>query len=193
MSTITRLFDFPYYQLEHYSIPDALVTKYNGVWVKTSTEEYIAKLLALDPEFTEAKALVLEAVQVLFDKTVIRFFPPEHGGEAFAHSWIPISGFKESMSETWASSQWLVAFWEAPWCLTTIQHSARCAVEAFNSQAERKAIGDQTPGGLDRAPEGVKKALKRLIRSPNEGDDPAGHAASSTSNSSVLSAPPDPP
>jgi long-chain acyl-CoA synthetase len=43
MTEITRLFDFPYFQLEHYNIPDALVTKYNGVWVKTSTEEYIAK------------------------------------------------------------------------------------------------------------------------------------------------------
>jgi len=43
MAEITRLFDFPYYQLEHYNISDALVTKYNGVWVKTSTEEYIAK------------------------------------------------------------------------------------------------------------------------------------------------------
>ena len=43
MKKITRLFDFPYYQLEHYNISDALVTKYNGVWVKTSTQEYIAK------------------------------------------------------------------------------------------------------------------------------------------------------
>jgi long-chain acyl-CoA synthetase len=47
MTTITRLFDFPYFQLEHYNIPDALVTKYNGVWVKTSTEEYIAKANAI--------------------------------------------------------------------------------------------------------------------------------------------------
>ncbi|MFI0490335.1 AMP-dependent synthetase/ligase [Flavobacterium sp.] len=47
MTNITRLFDFPYFQLEHYSIPDALVTKYNGVWVKTSTEEYIAKANAV--------------------------------------------------------------------------------------------------------------------------------------------------
>ena len=47
MTKITRLFDFPYYQLEHYSIPDALVTKYNGVWVKTSTEEYINKANAI--------------------------------------------------------------------------------------------------------------------------------------------------
>ncbi len=47
MTEITRLFDFPYYQLEHYNIQDALVTKYNGVWVKTSTEEYIAKANAV--------------------------------------------------------------------------------------------------------------------------------------------------
>lgn len=43
MIEITRLFDFPYYELEHYNIADALVTKSNGVWVKTSTQEYIAK------------------------------------------------------------------------------------------------------------------------------------------------------
>lgn len=44
MVNITRLFDFPYYQLEKFnSIPDALVTKQNGVWNKTSTEDYIAK------------------------------------------------------------------------------------------------------------------------------------------------------
>jgi long-chain acyl-CoA synthetase len=47
MTNITRLFDFPYYQLEHYSIEDALVTKYNGVWIKTSTKEYIAKANAI--------------------------------------------------------------------------------------------------------------------------------------------------
>ena len=43
MTTITRLFDFPYYQLENCKLEDALVTKYNGEWVKTSTEEYLAK------------------------------------------------------------------------------------------------------------------------------------------------------
>ena len=42
MTNITRLFDFPYYQLEKFnSISDALVTKQNGEWVKTSTQEYI--------------------------------------------------------------------------------------------------------------------------------------------------------
>jgi long-chain acyl-CoA synthetase len=47
MTEITRLFDFPYYQLEHFNISDALVTKYNGVWVKTSTQEYIIKANAI--------------------------------------------------------------------------------------------------------------------------------------------------
>lgn len=43
MTPITRLFDFPYYQLEKYNIEDALVTKQNGAWVKTSTREYLEK------------------------------------------------------------------------------------------------------------------------------------------------------
>jgi long-chain acyl-CoA synthetase len=41
MNSITRLFDFPYYQLQKNNIPAALVTKYNGKWVKTSTQEYV--------------------------------------------------------------------------------------------------------------------------------------------------------
>ncbi len=41
MNTITRLFDFPYHQLQKNNIPAALVTKQNGVWVKTSTQHYI--------------------------------------------------------------------------------------------------------------------------------------------------------
>ncbi len=43
MINIKRLFDFPYYQLEKYSLDAALVTKYNGEWVSTSTQEYINK------------------------------------------------------------------------------------------------------------------------------------------------------
>jgi long-chain acyl-CoA synthetase len=41
MTTITRLFDFAYHQLEKYNLQDALVTKQNGVWKKTSTQEYV--------------------------------------------------------------------------------------------------------------------------------------------------------
>lgn len=41
MATITRLFDFPYHQQQYHNIPNALVTKKNGVWEKTSSDEYI--------------------------------------------------------------------------------------------------------------------------------------------------------
>ena len=44
---ITRLFDFPYYQLEKYNLDASLVTKYNGEWVKTSTKEYLTKANAV--------------------------------------------------------------------------------------------------------------------------------------------------
>ena len=47
MNQITRLFEFPYYQLEKYKLSDALVTKYNGEWIKTSTQEYLDKANAL--------------------------------------------------------------------------------------------------------------------------------------------------
>jgi long-chain acyl-CoA synthetase len=47
MVSITRLFDFPYYQQESYNLPVALATKKNGVWEKTSSEEYIAKANAV--------------------------------------------------------------------------------------------------------------------------------------------------
>ena len=43
MTSITRLFDFPYHQLNKFKIADALVTKQNGIWTKTSTQEYIDK------------------------------------------------------------------------------------------------------------------------------------------------------
>ncbi|NJX14972.1 AMP-dependent synthetase/ligase [Tamlana crocina] len=47
MKDVTRLFDFPYYQLENHPIEAAMVTKYNGEWVKTSTQEYIDKANAI--------------------------------------------------------------------------------------------------------------------------------------------------
>lgn len=41
MTNITRLFDFAYYELEKYNLQDALVTKQNGVWEKTSSKEFV--------------------------------------------------------------------------------------------------------------------------------------------------------
>jgi long-chain acyl-CoA synthetase len=47
MTKITRLFDFPYYQLEKHNLEAALVTKKNGKWIKTSTKDYINKANAI--------------------------------------------------------------------------------------------------------------------------------------------------
>ncbi len=43
MTTITRLFDFPHYQLEKFNLDKALITKYDGEWVATSSAEYVEK------------------------------------------------------------------------------------------------------------------------------------------------------
>ncbi len=47
MTDVRRLFDFPYYQLEQYPQEGALVSKVNGEWKKTSTQEYIDKANAI--------------------------------------------------------------------------------------------------------------------------------------------------
>ncbi|MCK0145680.1 AMP-dependent synthetase/ligase [Arenibacter sp. F26102] len=47
MQEITRLFDFPYYQLKKFNLKISLVTKYNGEWIATSTQEYIDKANAI--------------------------------------------------------------------------------------------------------------------------------------------------
>ena len=47
MTDISRLFDFPYYQLKKHNLNAALVSKKNGEWVETSTKEYLNKANAL--------------------------------------------------------------------------------------------------------------------------------------------------
>ena len=47
MSSIKRLFDFPYYQLENYNLEKSLVSKKEGKWIATSTQEYIDKANAI--------------------------------------------------------------------------------------------------------------------------------------------------
>ncbi len=41
MTAISRLFDFPYYQLSKNNLEACLVTKQEGNWVKTSTQDYL--------------------------------------------------------------------------------------------------------------------------------------------------------
>mgnify|MGYP003630243581 CR=1 FL=1 len=47
MQKVTRLFDFPYYQLEQNPLEMALVSKKEGNWIGTSTQEYIDKANAI--------------------------------------------------------------------------------------------------------------------------------------------------
>ena len=52
MKSISRIFDFPYHQQDEFtSIPDALASKQNGVWVKISTQEYIAQANSISRAF----------------------------------------------------------------------------------------------------------------------------------------------
>ncbi len=44
---VTRVFEFPYYQLEKYNLEKAFTTKYDDKWVSTSTQEYINKANAI--------------------------------------------------------------------------------------------------------------------------------------------------
>ncbi|WP_435622758.1 AMP-dependent synthetase/ligase [Flagellimonas sp.] len=47
MQKVTRLFDFPKYQLEKFPLQESLVTKYDGKWVATSTESYLNQANAI--------------------------------------------------------------------------------------------------------------------------------------------------
>ncbi|WP_434036364.1 AMP-dependent synthetase/ligase [Formosa sp. 4Alg 33] len=47
MTNVTRLFDFPYYQLEKYNLSKSLTTKYGDQWVSISTQNYIDQANAI--------------------------------------------------------------------------------------------------------------------------------------------------
>jgi long-chain acyl-CoA synthetase len=47
MKEITRLFDFPYYQLDKFNLDKAFTSKYDGEWQSISTEEYINQVNAI--------------------------------------------------------------------------------------------------------------------------------------------------
>ena len=47
MQKVTRLFDFPYYQLERNALKEALVSKKGDTWISISTQEYINKANAI--------------------------------------------------------------------------------------------------------------------------------------------------
>ncbi|WP_341216135.1 AMP-dependent synthetase/ligase, partial [uncultured Wocania sp.] len=47
MTKITRIFDFPYYQLDTYNLEKAFTTKYNGEWQSISSQEYVNQANAI--------------------------------------------------------------------------------------------------------------------------------------------------
>jgi len=47
MTDITRIFDFPYYQLEKFNLDKAFTTKYNGKWHSISSQEYVNQANAI--------------------------------------------------------------------------------------------------------------------------------------------------
>ena len=47
MTDITRIFDFPYYQLEKFNLEKAFTTKYNGKWHSISSQEYVNQANAI--------------------------------------------------------------------------------------------------------------------------------------------------
>lgn len=47
MADISRIFDIPRHQLQHYNLEKALITKYDGQWTSISTQEYINQANAI--------------------------------------------------------------------------------------------------------------------------------------------------
>jgi len=65
MQNLTRLFDFPYYALEKYNLPNCFVDKRDGQWISMSTQEYVDKanaisraLLRMDVQINDKIALI---------------------------------------------------------------------------------------------------------------------------------------
>ena len=66
MSTeISRLFDFPYYAQKKYNLKKALVTKYHGKWVATSSEEYLQKVNQMSRALTRLGVKANDKVAII--------------------------------------------------------------------------------------------------------------------------------
>jgi len=64
-TTATRLFDFPYIQLEKYNLEKAFNTKKNGVWEATSSKEFINKANAISRALLRSGVKVNEKIAVI--------------------------------------------------------------------------------------------------------------------------------
>jgi long-chain acyl-CoA synthetase len=62
---LKRLFDFPYYQLEKYARPDALVTKVSGDWKQTSTQSFIDQAQAISKGLMELGVVANDKIAII--------------------------------------------------------------------------------------------------------------------------------
>lgn len=62
---LKRLFDFPYYQLEKYARPDALVTKVKGEWTQTSTQSFVHQAQAISKGLMELGVVKNDKVAII--------------------------------------------------------------------------------------------------------------------------------
>lgn len=62
---LKRLFDFPYYQLEKYARPDALVTKVKGEWTQTSTQSFVDQAQAISKGLMELGVVKNDKVAII--------------------------------------------------------------------------------------------------------------------------------
>lgn len=65
MQSVTRLFDIPYYQQEHFPLEKAFVSKYKGEWVATSTKDYIRKANMLSRAFLQLNVQANDKIAVI--------------------------------------------------------------------------------------------------------------------------------
>lgn len=65
MTSISRLFDIPYHQLQQNNLEDCLVTKVNGVWIKTSTEEYLKKANKISRAFLKLGLKINDKIAII--------------------------------------------------------------------------------------------------------------------------------
>jgi len=70
MTEITRLFDFPYYQLEKFNLDKALTTKYDGEWKSISTQEYVDKANAISRALLKLGVAKNDKIAVISTKNI---------------------------------------------------------------------------------------------------------------------------
>ena len=91
MTKITRLFDFPYYQLEKNNLPNCLVTKYDGQWISTSTQEYLDKSNAVSRALIRLGIQKNDKIAIISSTKVCKLYFGSHPNFVFDFVGSPIN------------------------------------------------------------------------------------------------------